>query len=90
VAIEVHHIGIGVEGDPLHAHLLKIGDHEIHQLATEPHSLVEGVYGHIPHGGLHHPISGAAGEAHQAGQPLIMAPEPNPQQAVVQGLAHPP
>ena len=45
--------------------------------------------GHIPDGGLDHAIAGAAGETHQPGEALLMAPEAHPEQAVLQRLAHP-
>ena len=44
--------------------------------------------GHIPHRGLYHPISGAAGKAHKFWHALVVAPEAHLQQAEFQGLAH--
>jgi len=44
---------------------------------------------HIPNGGLHNAVAGAAGEAHQLGQAWVVAPQAYPQQAVLQCLAHP-
>ena len=49
-----------------------------------------GMDGHIPDGGLDDAIAGAAGKAHQARQARVMAPEGHHQEAVLEGLAHPP
>ena len=48
------------------------------------------MHGHIPDRGFEDTITGATGEAHQAGDAGIVPPQANGEQAVGQGFAHPP
>ena len=61
----------------------------IHQLTAETGALVQGVNSNIPDGRFEHPVACAARKAHQTWDPGIVAPETNPDQAVVESLANP-
>jgi len=86
--VEADHVGVSEQGDALHLHLPQLLEHESHQLLAQPRPLVGGMDRHIPDRGLQHPITGAAGKAHQLRQAWIVSPEPHPQQAVLKRLAH--
>ena len=61
----------------------------IHQLTAETGSLVQGMNSNIPDGRFKDPVARAARETHQAGDPGIVTPETDPDQAVVESLANP-
>ena len=61
----------------------------IHQLTAETGALVQGVNSNIPDSRFEHPVACAARKTHQTWDPGIVAPETNPDQAVVESLANP-
>ena len=69
--VETHHAGIREEADPFGAHLLQSLQHVGHQLLAQTIALIEGMNRHIPDRGLQHPVTGAAGKAHQVGMYLM-------------------
>ena len=73
--VETHHAGIREEADPFGAHLLQRLQHIGHQLLAQTIALIEGMNRHIPDRGLQHPVTGAAGKAHQPRHPWIVAPQ---------------
>ena len=87
--VERQHTWICEQGGALCAHRAQAIEDVIHELLTEACPLIQGMNGHIPDGGLKHPITSAAGKSNQSGNPRVMTPQTNPQKAVIKGLANP-
>ena len=86
--VEADDARICEQADPLGSHLIEGLEDVGHQLLAQTISLVKGMHSHVPDRGFKHTIAGAARKTHQTGNPGVVPPEPNFEQAVAESFAH--